>query len=258
MSELSASPETAPERTFERLDLNQRIQHGILVVSFSTLVITGLPVRYPEALLSQWMFSLFGGPEGRALAHRIAAVVMLALGVYHVGYLLLTPKGRSELKALIPWIPDAYDAVHHLLYYVGIRKEHPKFPRFSYVEKFEYLAVVWGTVIMGATGFVLWFEVAAMRALPKWVVDVCRVAHSYEGLLAALAIVVWHFYCVHLRPGVFPMSRIWLDGRITESEMKHHHGREYEELMRREADGMPMEWPEMQPSSTVDRGEETS
>jgi len=240
-----SEPLPREERTFERLDRNQRAQHLVLLTSFTTLVVSGLPVRYPDGLLSGWIFFLMGGAEGRAIVHRVAAVVLLGLAVYHAGYLLFTRRGRYELRSLIPWIPDAWDALHHILYYLGLRKEPPRFGRFSYIEKFEYLAVVWGTAIMGATGMVLWFEVQAMRALPKWVVDVCRVVHSYEALLAALAIAIWHFYCVHLKPGVFPMSRIWLDGRITESQMKHEHPREYEELMRLEA--APKKDPAVQP-----------
>ncbi|NLC55598.1 MAG: hypothetical protein GX774_02025 [Armatimonadetes bacterium] len=240
-----ASAAAVPERTFERLTLNQRLQHAVLMVSFTTLVVTGMPVRYAESGWAAWLTALMGGAEGRALLHRVAAVVLMLLAVYHVGYLVGTRRGRYELRQLIPWFPDAWDAIHHLLYYLGRRPHPPRFGRFSYIEKFEYLAVVWGTFCMGVTGLVLWFEVEAMRYLPKWAVDVCRVIHSYEALLAALAIAVWHLYCVHFRPDVFPMSRIWLDGRISEAEMKLHHPREYEEILRREAAATAAEEPDL-------------
>lgn len=254
MKETAPSHSSDQERTFERLTLNQRIQHGVLMVSFTALVVTGLPVRYSESRWSIWLTSVMGGAEGRALAHRVAAVVLLLLGAYHCCYLVFSPRGRYELRQLIPWVTDAREAIHHILYYLGLRPTPPRFGRFSYIEKFEYLAVVWGTLIMGLTGLVLWFEVPAMRVLPKWGVDVCRVIHSYEALLAALAIAVWHLYCVHFRPGVFPMSRVWLDGRIRESEMKHHHPREYEEIVRREETAQAAEEGQKVPVQT--QGEE--
>lgn len=231
----SASPtETAPERTFVRLTLNERIQHIVLVVTFTTLVVTGLPVRYHEAVWARWIFFLTGGPVGRALVHRTAALGLMGLGVYHLAYMMFTDRGHKEVMALIPRLSDARDAIEHMLYYLGRRKKGPRFGRFSYVEKFEYLAVVWGTFIMGTTGLLLWFEVQAMLVLPKWVLDICRIVHGYEALLAFLAIIIWHLYCVHFNADVFPMSRVWLDGKISEKDMKHHHPLEYEEILREE------------------------
>ncbi|HEX2999461.1 MAG TPA: cytochrome b/b6 domain-containing protein [Armatimonadota bacterium] len=227
----SVNPE---ERTFERFTLNQRIQHITLIASFTTLVITGLPLRYADTVWAGWLFTLLGGPTGRALIHRIAAVMMMGLAVYHVGYLILAPRGRRDFLLLLPRPQDALDMIQHMLYYLGIRKDPPRFGRFSYLEKFEYLALFWGTGVMIATGLVLWFHTRALFLFPLWVVDICRIAHSYEALLAFLSILVWHMYCVHLNADVFPMSRVWLTGRMTETEMRHHHPREYEEIMRRE------------------------
>ncbi|MBI3946245.1 MAG: cytochrome b/b6 domain-containing protein [Armatimonadetes bacterium] len=227
------------ERAFERLTLNERLQHGVLVLSFTTLVITGIPVRYHDSVWAGWLFTLMGGPVGRAMLHRLAAIALVLLSGYHVCYLLFSERGHFEVRALIPRAQDARDAVHHMLYYVGRRPSPPAFGRFSYVEKFEYLAVVWGTAVMAATGALLWFEVQAMMVLPKWVLDICRIVHGYEAVLAALAIIIWHMYCVHLRPGTFPMSRTWLDGRITETEMKHHHPLEYEEIRRQQPQAPP-------------------
>ena len=205
-----------------------------LVVSFTTLVVTGLPLRYHDTAWAGWLFALMGGPGGRALLHRAAAVVMLLLAVYHVGYLLGSARGRYEVGQLIPKPQDLRDMLHQLLYYIGKRPAPPRYGRFSYAEKFEYLAVVWGTAVMAVTGLLLWHEVQAMAVLPKWMLDVAQIVHSYEALLAFAAIITSHFYNVHFRPGVFPMSRVFLDGRISESEMKHHHPLEYEEILRRE------------------------
>lgn len=111
----------------------------------------------------------------------------------------------------------------------------PKFDRFNFIEKFEYLALAWGSVVMIVTGFALWFQDQAMVVLPKWTLDIAKVIHSYEALLAFLAIIIWHFYHVHLNPEVFPMSRVWLSGEISEHEMKTLHPLEYERIMKTEA-----------------------
>jgi len=186
------------EKYYERWTLAQRVQHIVLIVSFMTLVVTGLPVRY--------------------------------LTVFHLGYIMLSRRGQSELLALIPGKQDLLDMFGMLRFYVGLEKHKPRFDRYNFIEKFEYLALAWGTVVMVATGFILWFEEQAMLILPKWALDVATVVHSWEAVLAFLAIVVWHLYHVHLNPEVFPMSRIWLDGKISETELKEHHPLEYERI----------------------------
>lgn len=219
------------ERYFERLTLNQRIQHIILLVSFSTLVLTGLPVRYPDSLLSSIVIHLVGGFATRSLVHRIAALALIALTGYHIGFTIFTPRGRSEFKALLPNPKDLFDSIRMMLFYFGFSSKKAQFERYNFIEKFEYLAVGWGSVVMIGTGLMLWFEGQSMVFLPKWTLDVARVIHSYEGLLAFLAIIIWHFYHVHLNPEVFPMSKIWLTGKISEHDMKEHHPLEYARIM---------------------------
>jgi cytochrome b subunit of formate dehydrogenase len=220
-----------PERYFERVTLNQRIQHIVLMTSFFTLVLTGLPVRYPNSVGSSIIIHLLGGFASRSLEHRIAAVVLIGLTIYHIIYSIATPHGRSELWALMPRPKDLFDAIRMMLFYLGFSSKKAQFDRFNFIEKFEYLAVGWGSVVMIATGGMLWFEEQSMMILPKWALDVARVIHSYEGLLAFLAIIIWHFYHVHFNPEVFPMSRIWLDGKISEHELQEHHPLEYARIV---------------------------
>jgi len=219
-------------RYFERLTLNQRIQHIVLMISFSTLVLTGLPVRYPESSVSSRIIWLLGGFGMRSMLHRCAAIILILLTVYHVCYTIFSRRGRSEVWALTPNLKDAFDVFHMMKYYFGLASAKPRFGRYGFIEKFEYLAVGWGSVIMIGTGLMLWFPAKTMLFLPKWALDVARIVHSYEALLAFLAIVIWHFYQVHLNPDVFPMSRVWLDGKISEHDMKEHHPVEYERIMR--------------------------
>lgn len=219
---------------YERLTLNQRVQHWVLIVSFMTLVLTGLPLKYPESPMSSVAVQAVGGFAVRTILHRIAAVILIMLTGYHIFYTLFSKRGRAEMMALLPNIKDGFDAVKMTLFYIGLYPKPPKFDRYNFIEKFEYLAVGWGSVVMIGTGLALWFEEQAMTYLPKWVLDVARIIHSYEGLLAFLAIIIWHFYHVHLNPEVFPMSRIWLDGKISEHDLKEHHPLEYERIKEQE------------------------
>lgn len=223
------------ERRFKRMTLNQRIQHVTLMTSFFTLVITGFPVTYPNNPVASGIIRVLGSFETRALVHRGAAVILTLLTIYHLFYMFGTKYGRSELRAMMPKFQDALDAIQMLKFYVGLAPTIPRFDRFNYIEKFEYLALAWGTVVMVATGAVLAFQNKAMIILPKWALDVAKVIHGYEALLAFLAIIIWHFYHVHLNPEVFPMSRVWIDGEIPEHEMKTLHPLEYERILAREA-----------------------
>jgi cytochrome b subunit of formate dehydrogenase len=212
--------------------IGQRIQHAVLIFSFFLLVLTGFPVTFPEAPGAAAIVALLGGFTVRSALHRFGAVLLISLTVYHFSYTVTTPRGRSELRAFIPRLKDGFDLIHILRYYFGLAKDKPKFDRYNFIEKFEYLALGWGSVVMIATGLMLWFEEQSLAALPKWMLDVAKVVHSYEAMLAFLAIIIWHFYNVHLNPEVFPMSKVWLTGMISEHEMKAHHPLEYERLMR--------------------------
>lgn len=217
-------------RCYVRWTLNQRIQHMALIISFTTLVVTGLPIRYHEAGLAEAAVRVMGGMTMRGYIHRGAAVVLILLAIYHIGYVIFSHRGRREILAIMPGIKDLKDSIGMVLFYTGIAKQKPLFDRYNFIEKFEYLALAWGSVVMIVTGAMLWFEEQTMIIVPKWAVDVAQIVHSYEALLAFLAILIWHLYHVHLNPEVFPMSRIWLTGKITEQELKEHHPLEYERI----------------------------
>jgi len=221
-------------RYYQRFTLNQRIQHAVLIASMTLLIVTGMPVRYYQVSVAKQLIDLMGGMESRALLHRIGAVTLIALCIYHAAYTLLSRRGRREFVALIPWLNDLRDFVQLMLYYLGLSQQPPRYGRYNFIEKFEYLAVAWGGTVMILTGFVMWFPSQSMRYLPKWAVDVARVAHSYEALLAFLAIIIWHFYCVHLNPDYFPMNPAFLTGKLTEEQMAHHHPLEYEKVRDRQ------------------------
>jgi cytochrome b subunit of formate dehydrogenase len=154
---------------------------------------------------------------------------MILACVWHLLY-LPTRRGRQFLLDMLPRVSDAKEAIQNIGYLLGLRAEPPRCDRFSYIEKAEYWALVWGSVIMTATGFALWFETDFLTRLPLWLLDVATLVHYYEAWLAALAILVWHFYYVIFNPDVYPMNWTWLTGKISEAMMRHEHPRELERL----------------------------
>ncbi len=213
-----------------RMTLNERIQHGTMALSFIVLVITGFMLSYPD---SWWVRHIRDISEDafvwRSLIHRIAAVVMVAISLYHIYYLSFTRRGRQLLFDLMPRLQDVKDAIGVFKFNIGISSVKPKLGRFSYIEKSEYWALVWGTLIMTVTGVIMWFNNYFMGLLSKLGWDVARTIHYYEAWLAFLAIVVWHFYFVMFNPDVYPMNLAWLRGTITEEEMADEHPLELEE-----------------------------
>jgi formate dehydrogenase subunit gamma len=218
-------------REFERFNLTVRMQHAIMAISVVGLIVTGLPLKFHERPFARTVIDLFGGPDVSPLVHRGFATALILVGFWHLAYIVLTRYGRENFKQLIPKPKDALDAWRQIRYFLGRADARPRFDRFSYVEKFDYWAVYWGMVVMIGSGAVLWFNNFFLRYFPKWATDIAKEAHSDEALLATLAIVVWHFYNVHLNPHKFPMNRTFLTGKISEREMIEEHPLEYERIV---------------------------
>ncbi|MBT8401810.1 MAG: cytochrome b/b6 domain-containing protein, partial [Rhodothermia bacterium] len=217
---------------FLRMTVNERIQHATLAVSFIMLVITGFMLKFPDAWWVQGLRNLMGVTlfELRGILHRVAAVVMVGDSLYHIYYVSATVRGRQFIRDIMLRVRDFSDVGNMLRYNLGLTPDKPQFDRFSYIEKAEYWALIWGTIIMTVTGVVLWFENFFMGNFSKLFVDVNEVIHYYEAWLAFLAIVVWHFYFVIFNPNVYPMNFTWLTGLVTEEEMEEEHPLELERL----------------------------
>ncbi len=201
-----------PAAMEKRMYCAERIQHGLLIVSFMTLVWTGFALRYPDKFWAYPLVMWEGSWPVRGIVHRIAGVVMIATSIVHVITLIANHKLREHWLHLIPRRNDVREAVAGFAYNVGLRRTSPRISSHSYIEKVEYWAVVWGTVMMGATGVLLWADNFVLSYFPKGLLDVAGVFHYYEAVLAALAILVWHFYSVIFDPNVYPMNLAWLTG----------------------------------------------
>jgi cytochrome b subunit of formate dehydrogenase len=216
-----------------RMSLVERLQHALLASSFLVLVYTGFALKFPESWPFAWLVALEQGYAWRGWVHRGAAVAMILACLWHLAY-LPTRRGRSLLLDMLPRIDDGKEVLQNIGYLLGLRADPPRFDRFSYIEKGEYWALIWGSVVMAVTGFALWFETGTLRWLPLWALDVATLVHYYEAWLATLAILVWHFYFVIFNPDVYPMNWTWLTGKISDEMLRHEHPREYERLRERD------------------------
>lgn len=216
----AAAKRKDPRRIVVRMEPEQRIQHLLLLVSFITLVITGFALKYPESMFSR---ALLMSEEVRSLIHRIAGTVLILVSVYHVFYLGAKRSGRQMFVDMLPVSKDAWDIVANLRYYFGLGGKPARFARFTYGEKMEYWALVWGTFVMATTGLMLWFKVGFGNLAPRWWLDVATAIHFYEAILATLAILVWHFYQVIFDPDVYPMNWAWFDGKMSIEDYSHEH-----------------------------------
>jgi len=212
---------------FIRLNLSERVQHIIFVICFVVLVITGFMLKIPEGVVDKL------GEAGktvfyyRSILHRTAGVIMILVSAYHIYYLIFRPAGRRWLVDMFPKVKDLTDMIKNLRYYLGFADTPPEFDRFCYKHKLQYGALFAGTTLMSVTGVVMWME----YLWSKFILDISKLIHGMEAILACLAIMVWHLYEVHLRPHKFPIDNMWLTGVIDEDEMKEEYPLHYKKIM---------------------------
>ncbi|MBI1750789.1 MAG: cytochrome b/b6 domain-containing protein [Acidobacteria bacterium] len=220
-----------------RMNLHFRIAHWLTVLSFPTLVITGFALKFPESWWAAPIVQWEGQMRFRATTHRIAAVVLIASIVYHAVHLILRRHDRIILRNLLPRLKDVTDLRGTVRYNLGLSQERPHFGMFSYAENIEYLAYMWGSVVMAGTGFLLWFENFTLRNFPKWVADAATAVHYYEAILATLSILIWHFYMVIFDPDVYPMDKSWWNGKASADHLKHTRPEYYAEIVSKQEEG---------------------
>ncbi len=231
-------PSGQSAKLYVRMTGNERIQHVLLLLSFLTLVLTGFMLKFPDTWWVKGIRDVVGSDfvNLRGLVHRVAGVVMIVDSIYHMYYLIFTERGRQFFKDMIPKIQDLKDVITGLKYNLGFSHEGPKFDRFSYIEKAEYWALIWGTVVMSLTGLMLWFHTFSASIVGGLGLDAATLIHYYEAVLASLAILVWHFYSVIFSPDVYPLNVACIKGTLTEEEMEEEHPLELERLKEKDED----------------------
>ncbi|MBI5954986.1 MAG: cytochrome b/b6 domain-containing protein [Chloroflexi bacterium] len=223
---MTKDTQSPQEKVYVRFDLVQRLQHIVFLVSFTVLGFTGLPQKFPLSPISLGIFKVLGGIEATRLVHHTSAIVMMIVSVFHVLEVLYRIIVLRTPISMIPWISDAVHVYEDVLYYLGLRKHKAYYGRYSYAEKAEYLALLWGTIVMGLTGFMMWNPISTLRILPGEAVPAAKAAHGGEAILAVLAIIIWHFYHVHIKH----FNKSMFTGKLSHEEMEHEHPAELAHL----------------------------
>jgi len=224
-------------RHIQRFDRRTRALHVVIMVTFLLLAATGMPILFSDAAWGRALAMLFGGFAGAGLVHRAAGAVLLGAVAWHVGDVSWRAFVRGERglfwgpTSMTPQWRDIVQFWQQLKWFFG-RGPYPKYEHFTYWEKFDYWAVLWGTAIMGAAGLILWFPEVAAAFLPGWMFNVALFVHGAEATLAIGFIFVVHFFNGHLRPNKFPMDLVIFTGSVTEDELRHERAGQYDRLAR--------------------------
>jgi formate dehydrogenase subunit gamma len=216
--------------TITRFDLSQRLQHIILITSFTLLALTGLPQLFVLTSWAQGFMALLGGLDGVRKIHHLAAMLLVFVLVYHVFSVIFDLiAGRPAL--MLPRWQDGQDAQHAFAYLLGRRADKPQYDRFDFRQKLEYWALIWGTFLMGLTGLVLMFPQLVAQFLPGVVIYAAKAAHGLEALLAIASIIIWHMYNTHLAEGMWPFDSTIFTGQISRERMMAEHPLDYQRLL---------------------------
>lgn len=231
-----ASEQPAQQRWFLRFTLAQRYLHAVLFTTFLVLAGTGLMMRFSGSIWAIRFAKAVGGFGAILFFHKFCALVLTLAFLIHVREILA--RGLFNREKGIFWGPtsmvangkDVKDLLGHMRWFLGLGPK-PRFERYAYWEKFDYWAVFWGMVVIGFSGYAMWFAPFFAHFLPGWALNAALVIHSEEGLLAILFIFSIHFVNTHLRPDSFPMDMVIFTGRESEEEYKHRRPDEYQRMI---------------------------
>jgi cytochrome b subunit of formate dehydrogenase len=222
---------------YRRFNVFHRWMHFLVFVSFTVLVFTGMPLKYQDTAWAQWFMDWFGGVTAAGVYHRIAAIVTVfywSAEMLVMTVMVLRKRGKTS-SSRMPLMfnkKDLQDIVGMFAWFFG-RGPKPQFDRYAYWEKFDYLSLVAGTVIIGMTGFMMWFPIETTQVLPGYWLNVALVIHSNEALLAMGVIFIFvHFFSAHLKPESFPLDKVIFTGSLPVEHYKAERPLEYARRVR--------------------------
>jgi len=239
------------QKYFYKFTPIQRAQHITIASCVIVLVLTGMPLKFHDALWAPYLYALFGGIKVAPVVHKIAGTVLMLLFMFHLIYvfycivtdMIIPLKKKKQLRVgtvlkslvthpIMPSFKDVRDIIDLVKYYLFLTSERPAGAKFTWKEKFDYWAPFWGIVIMVTTGIIMWQKEIVTSILPGYVINFALIAHSDEALLAALFLFIWHFYNVHFSTSVFPMGTVFLTGYLPEHLMVEEHYEYYTQVMK--------------------------
>lgn len=226
MSLSSVEGKVRVEKTFRRFTSGQRVEHALLILTFTVLLLTGLPQRYRSTVLSQQILST---PERLELVqdiHHVTAFVLILEAIYHLGRGVMLLVQRRLPADIFPTWRDVLDAVAMVRYLLFLTDQKPRYGKYNFEQKFTYWLLFLAIGILGISGLILWFPITFTRILPGGIIPAAKFAHSTEAVITAIFVVLWHFYHVHFQR----LNLSIFTGRLSEQEMRDHHPIEYDRL----------------------------
>ncbi|MCU0489600.1 MAG: cytochrome b/b6 domain-containing protein [Anaerolineales bacterium] len=231
MSSAHKNPAITTERIFKRFSTGQRLEHWALLISFGLLLLTGLPQKYRA---TSWSQQILSTPERVALIqtiHHYAAILLIILVLYHLANAVYRMSKKNLTSDMFVSWKDFRDAGQMLAYLLFLRKDRPRYGKYSFEEKITYWFLFFGIGIMVISGLILWFPEIVTRLLPGSTIPAAKLAHSTEAVVAGLFIVIWHFYHVHFER----LNLSIFTGKMNEEDMKTYHSMEHERLTGKKA-----------------------
>jgi formate dehydrogenase subunit gamma len=224
---LATRPKSKDVRRFSTMLISE---HWLVMIIFVGLVVTGIPQRFPESSIAQFMVRNMGGIDITRWIHRIMGFMFAGLAVWHLTHVLYGILFRRRTPYMIPTSKDFRDVVTTLRYYLRLSEEYPRFDRYDFRQKFEYFGMLMGGMVMISTGFFLFAPVFFTKFLPAFLIPIAKTIHGYEAMLALSIILLWHTYGAHMNPDVFPFDSSIFTGKISRERMHHEHPMELERI----------------------------
>jgi formate dehydrogenase subunit gamma len=211
----------------ERFSWIRRLEHWSVAIGFILLVLTGFPQKFDSSAFGHWLITLFGGLDQTRFIHRVVGLVFVGQGAAHVLAIVAGGLTKRMRMTMMPTTQDFRDARAMLRYYIGNQPKKPPLPKFDYRQKFEYMGMILGGIVMIVSGLALMYPGWVVRMLPGQLILAAKVLHSSEAMLAFCVLIIWHVYGTFLNPEVFPLDKTMFTGYMSADELKHHHAREY-------------------------------